>query len=142
MAPSHKLVRQRANDRIRRAKQREGPREGLSSVSISITLFISSHRYYAITNTDYTQYYINTCNGTVRLALHDACSICLVTVNFTCYTVHVHLKEILFNYTHCYIPHIMKLIVDFNLSFHSHCTSYIATQYITNYIINKHYIIC
>ena len=24
---------------------------------------------------------------------------------------------------------------------HSHCTSYIATQYITNYIINKHYII-
>ena len=78
MAPSYKLARQRANDRIRRAKQREGPREGVSPVSISITLFISSYRYYAITNTDYTQYYINTCNGAVRLVPHDACSICLV----------------------------------------------------------------
>ena len=38
--------------------------------------------------------------------------------------------------------HIMKLIVGFNLSSHSHCTSYIATQYIGNYIIYKHYIIC
>ena len=36
----------------------------------------------------------------------------------------------------------MQLIVGFNLSSHSHCTSYIATQYISNYIINKHYIIC
>ena len=78
MAPSYKLDRRRANDRIRRAKQREGPREGVSPVSISITLFISSYRYYAITNTDYTQYYINTCSGAVRLASHDACSICLV----------------------------------------------------------------
>ena len=53
MAPSYtELARQRANDRIRRAKQREGPREGVSPVSISITLFISSYRYYAITDTD------------------------------------------------------------------------------------------
>ena len=56
-----KLARQRANDRIRRAKQQEGPREGVSPVSINITLFISSYCYYAITHTDYTQY-INTCN--------------------------------------------------------------------------------
>ena len=68
MAPSYKMARQRVNDRIRCEKQREGQREGVSPVSISITLFISSYRYYAITNTDYTQYYINTCNGTVRLA--------------------------------------------------------------------------
>ena len=34
------------------------------------------------------------------------------------------------------------MIVGFNFLTHSHCTSYIATQYITNYIINKHYIIC
>ena len=33
-----------------------------SPVSINITLFISSYHYYAITNTDYIQYYINTCN--------------------------------------------------------------------------------
>ena len=84
-SPSHfgngTLATQRANDRIRRAKQREGPREGVSPVSISITLFISSYRYYAITNTNYTQYYIN---GTVRLAPHDACSICLVLIMGTC----------------------------------------------------------
>ena len=92
-SPSHfgndTLARQSANDRIRRAKQREGPRERVSPVSISITLFISSYRYYAITNTDYIQYYIN---GMVRLAPHDACSICLVivysyqTINKTVYT--------------------------------------------------------
>ena len=52
MAPSYKLARQRVNDRIRRAKQQEGPREGVSPVSINIILFISSYRYYAIANTD------------------------------------------------------------------------------------------
>ena len=41
----YKLARQRANDRIRRAKQQEGPREGVSPVSINITLFISSYHY-------------------------------------------------------------------------------------------------
>ena len=76
----YKLARQRANVRIRCAKQQEGPREGVSPVSINITLFISSYRYYAITNTDYTQYYINTHVIVVRLAPHDACSICLVTL--------------------------------------------------------------
>ena len=60
-AQSDKESRRRANDRIRRAKHQEGPREGVSPVSINITLFISSYRYYAITHTDYTQY-INTCN--------------------------------------------------------------------------------
>ena len=64
------------NDRIRCAKQQEGPREGVSPVSINITLFISSYRYYAITHTDYTQY-INTCNHD-QACPHDACSICLV----------------------------------------------------------------
>ena len=76
---SYKLARQRANDRIRHAKQQEGPREGVSLVSINITLFISSYRYYAITNTDYTQYYINTCNRSQARPL-DACSICLVDI--------------------------------------------------------------
>ena len=90
MAPSYKLARQRANDRIRRAKQREGPREGVSPVSISITLFISSYGYYATTNTDYTQYYINTCNGAVRLAPHDPCSICLVN-EYQCGKAGFHL---------------------------------------------------
>ena len=33
------LARRRANDRIRRAKQQEGPREGVFPVSISISLF-------------------------------------------------------------------------------------------------------
>ena len=88
MAFSYKLASQRANDRIRRAKQREGPREGVSPVSISITLFISSYRYYAITNIDYTQYYINTCNGAVRLAPHDACSICLVFITYYLYKMN------------------------------------------------------
>ena len=37
---SYKLARRRASDRIRRAKQRQGPREGVSPVSISITLFM------------------------------------------------------------------------------------------------------
>ena len=51
---SYKLARQRANDRIRRAKQQEGQREGVSPVSINITLFTiaSSYHYYAITHTD------------------------------------------------------------------------------------------
>ena len=40
---SYKLARQRANDRIRRAKQQEGPREGVSPVSINITLFKLKH---------------------------------------------------------------------------------------------------
>ena len=65
----------------------------------------------------------------------------LINVNFTCNTVHVHLKEIILNYTQCYMSHIMELIVGFNLSSYSHCTSYKAIQYISNYIINKHYII-
>ena len=56
---------------------KKGQGRGVYSVSINITLFISSYRYHAITNTDYTQYYINTCNhGQVHP--HDACSICLV----------------------------------------------------------------
>ena len=37
---SYNLARQRVKDRIRRAKQREGPREAVSPVSISITLFL------------------------------------------------------------------------------------------------------
>ena len=57
---------------VQSSKKGQG-RESLQSPLI----FISSYRYYAITNTDYTQYYINTCNrGQARP--HNACSICLV----------------------------------------------------------------
>ena len=42
---SYRLARQIANDRNRRAEQHEGPREGVSPVSINITLFGSSCHY-------------------------------------------------------------------------------------------------
>ena len=52
---SYELARQRANDRNRRAKQCEGPREWVPLVVVAVVII------YAITHTDYTQY-INTYN--------------------------------------------------------------------------------
>ena len=48
---SYRLTRQRVNDRNRCAEQLEGPREGVSPVSINITLFSSSYRYNLCYNT-------------------------------------------------------------------------------------------
>ena len=42
---SYKLARRRANDRIRCVKQREGPREGVSPVSINITVYVKSFEW-------------------------------------------------------------------------------------------------
>ena len=51
---SYRLARQLVNDRNRHAEQHEGPREGVSPVSINITLFGSTVAViiiYAIANT-------------------------------------------------------------------------------------------
>ena len=109
------------NDRIRHAKQQEGPREGVSPVSINITLFISSYRYYAITHTDYTQSLaIYTCN---RGQAQDACSFFLVIISVmiasnTSQTTPVQFACINFHVVLYYTKHACTILIPVRILLH------------------------